>query len=51
MTGSVTGANLERGNTEVTQGKGKVGTGEEIKDATSRRPNRVLIGCKDMAPT
>ena len=49
--GFVTDAGIERDNTRVTQGDAEAGTGEEIEDATLRRPDRVLVGCKDMAPT
>jgi len=49
--GSVTGADVERDNIGVTRGDVEVGTWEEIEDVTCRGPNRVLIGCEDMALT
>jgi len=49
--GFVTGAGIERDDTRVTQGNAEVGTGEEIEDVTSRRPDGGLIRCEDMAPT
>ena len=49
--GSVTGAGSKRDDTRVTRGDAKMGTGEETEDMTSRRPDRVLIGCEDTALT
>ena len=49
--GSVTGAGIEMDDTRVTWGNTEVGTGEEIQDATLRRPDGVLVRCEDMAST
>ena len=60
--GEVTGSNLSvigtstdvdnvRGDIGDTLGKTETGTRDETKDATSRGPDGVLIGCEGAAPT
>ena len=48
---SVTSTGVERDDTRVTRDDSEVVTGEEVEDVTSKRPDRVLIGCEDMALT